>query len=277
MSIGYLPRGPVLDGDGQAIWPEFRALLDETARRHRAISVIVEPDGPVGLTGSFRNAGFVQGPGHVQPQRTVKVPLLDDETMLKQMHQKTRYSVRLAQRRGVTVARAALDAASYDAFYRLLEDTAERNDFAIHSRAYYEDFMAQFGSRAVMLMAMVEDNLAAALIAAAFGDEAIYMYGASSTQHRAHGAAFLLQFEAMRWARECGCVRYDLWGIPDVDPASIAGEGGSVAGTKGDDWRGLFRFKTGFGGDVVRYPPTMERRYHPVLAWLARRSGVING
>src|SRR5699024_11275249 len=58
-------------------------------------------------------------------------------------------------------------------------------------------------------------------------NEAIYMYGASSTEHRAHGASFLLQFEAMRWARERGCSRYDLWGIPKVDPKSLRADDNS--------------------------------------------------
>ena len=100
------------------------------------------------------------------------------------------------------------------------------------------------------------------------------MYGGSSTEHRAHGAAFRLQFEAMRWARESGCLRYDLWGIPKDDPRSIGEDGERVARTKGDDWRGLYRFKVGFGGEVITYPPTLERRYRPVAAFLTRRLSV---
>ena len=94
--------------------------------------------------------------------------------------------------------------------------------------------------------------VAAGLIAAKFNEEAIYMYGASSTEHRAHGGAFALQFEAMRWARDHGAVRYDLWGIPKVDPVSTSEDDMKrVAGTRGSDWRGLFKFKTGFGGEIV--------------------------
>lgn len=97
------------------------------------------------------------------------------------------------------------------------------------------------------------------------------MYGASSSEHRSHGAAFLLQFEAMKWARDAGCLRYDLWGIPMVDPGNVSDTGDSIAGTKGDDWRGLYRFKTGFGGEIVSYPPMLERRYNLVGAFAARR------
>lgn len=272
VSVGYIPRGPVIDGDAKTIWPAFLAELDALARARHALTVIIEPDGPLGLAGTFHGAGLVAGPTHIQPGRTVKVPLLDDDALLKQMHQKTRYSVRLAMRRGVCVRRVAPDGEAVARFHALLAETSERNEFGIHTSEYYADFLDVFGDRAVVLEAWSDGHLAATLIAASFGDEAIYMYGASSTEHRANGAAFLLQYEAMRWARGRGCSRYDLWGIPEVTPDSILGEGGKVAGTRGDDWRGLYRFKTGFGGQILDYPPTMERRYHPWLAWAARKT-----
>ena len=75
----------------------------------------------------------------------------------------------------------------------------------------------------------------------------------------------------MRWARDRGCRLYDLWGIPAADPTSVSDTGDSIAGTKGDDWRGLYRFKTGFGGDIVTYPAALERRYNKPLAFVARR------
>jgi lipid II:glycine glycyltransferase (peptidoglycan interpeptide bridge formation enzyme) len=245
--------------------------VDEVCRRHRALSLIVEPDRPLPLVGTFRRHGFVRGPAHIQPSRTVKVPLLADEALLEQMHQKTRYNVRLAKRREVAVERVTPTHEALRTFYRLLQDTSERNAFGIHRVEYYQDFTRIFDDDAILLFALIEGMPVAGLISARFGDEAVYMYGGSSTANRAHGAAFLLQFEAMRWARDRGCRRYDLWGIPAEDPVSTADAGERVASTRGDDWRGLYRFKTGFGGEVVRYPATLERRYRPALAWLARR------
>ncbi len=222
------------------------------------------------FSGRYKDHGFVLGPEHIQPGRTVKVTLLEDDLQLKQMRQNTRYSVRLAIRRGVEVFRLG-DGYTIESFYQLLQDTSDRNKFGIHSRDYYDRFMQTFGEDALCIFAVSEGNLAAGLIAAKFGEEAIYMYGASSSEHRSHGAAFLLQFEAMKWARESGCLRYDLWGIPMVDPDNVSDTGDSIAGTKGDDWRGLYRFKTGFGGDIVSYPPMLERRYNLIGAFAARR------
>lgn len=277
VSIGYVPRGPAFTGDVRVLWPHLLKEIDASARRNRAISTILELDRPIGLAGSLKEAGVVPGPEHLQPGRTVKVPIADDDAMLKQMHQKTRYNVRLAQRRGVVIERHPGSEEVIDAFYGLMQDTAVRNEFGIHSRGYYADFLRVFADDAIMLFARVDEGaLGAVLIAARFGKEAIYMYGASSTQHRAHGAAFLLQFEAMRWAREHGCETYDLWGISDKDPETVTSDNKSaIAGTKGDDWRGLYRFKTGFGGEIVTYPPLFERRHVPVLPWLARKLNVI--
>jgi lipid II:glycine glycyltransferase (peptidoglycan interpeptide bridge formation enzyme) len=274
-SVGYIPRGPVHSARdaGVVLW---RAIGQE-ARRQRALFVIVEANEalPDGLE---RAARLTAGPAHIQPARTVKVPLLDDESLLKQMHQKTRYNVRLAQRRGVTVRRAAHDDAGVDAFYALMQDTAQRNAFGVHERQYYEEFLRTFGEDAALLFAEIEGKPVAGVIAVSFGNEAIYMYGASSTKDRAHGAGFYIQYEAMRWAREQGCTVYDLWGIPAVDPSTTHVDGGDrIAGTSGSDWRGLYEFKTRFGGQIVSYPAPLERIYLPGLAHLAKRLYPVGG
>ena len=271
VSIGYVPRGPVIAGGDPTAAAELWDAIDRVARRRRALTIIVEPDGALPEPRSGRR-GFVAGPAHGQPSRTVKVDLLDDEALLNQMHQKTRYNIRLAQRRGVTVRLADISDDALEIFYALLADTAQRNDFQIHSAAYYRAFLDEFRDDALIAFAEIEGKPVVGLIAAAFGEEAIYMYGASSTRDRAHGAGFLIQFEAMRWARERGCLYYDLWGIPAHDPRTTNVESGNrIAGTTGQDWRGLYEFKTRFGGQIVQYPPTRERRYWPALAALARR------
>jgi lipid II:glycine glycyltransferase (peptidoglycan interpeptide bridge formation enzyme) len=278
ISIGYIPRGPVLTGNDYAPqWTELAAAIDISAARHRALTTIMEPNVQLDLSSILSADRLAVGPPHIQPSRTVKVPLLEDQALLDQMHQKTRYSVRLAQRRGVEVREGSEAANSVAAFFSLLEDTARRNKFAIHPQEYYSDFLRVFEEQAILLLAYIDEDIAAGIIAARFGAEAIYMYGGSSTEHRAHGAAFLLQFEAMKWARENGCTRYDLWGIPKDLPHATPAEGPRVAATQGADWRGLYKFKVGFGGEIIEYPPTVERRHRPVLASLARRVTALGG
>jgi len=271
LSYGYLPRGPVLSADDPELLRVLFREIDRVCRRRRAISLILEPERPLPPLNQGRPP-LLAGPPRVQPARTVRVPLLADEPLLMQMHQKTRYNIRLANRRGVTVAVESPDDAFAD-FFALMEDTSRRNEYPIHSADYYRDALETFRDDAALMLARVEGgDPAAALIVVGFGDEAIYLYGASSTRYRSHGPGFALQFEAMRWARERGFSRYDLWGIPETDPETTRHESGDrVASTRGDDWRGLYEFKVRFGGEIVAYPPPVERPYLPLLPALARR------
>ena len=271
VSIGYIPRGPVWPAGEPPAIEELWKRVDEVARRNRALAIIVEPEEHLPLA-PRPGARLISGPGPIQPARTVKVDLLDDQALIDQMHPKTRYNVRLARRRGVVTCLGERSDAAIDHFYEMLRDTASRNDFVVHAPSYYRDFVNLFAEDACLGFAEIEGKRVAGAIAAVFGDEGIYMFGASLTRERAHGAAFLLQHEMMRWARDRGARHYDLWGIPEYDPESSVSETGDrIAATSGNDRRGLYEFKTRFGGQIVRYPPPLERVYHPFLATLARR------
>ncbi len=271
VAVGYIPRGPVLPVQDPGIMPELWALIDRSARRQRALTLVVEADRDLPQAFSDR-VPLVPGPPPIQPSRSVKCVLLDDQGLMAQMHSKTRYNVRMAQRRGVVCRVAESGDDPVDLFYMMLQDTASRNDFIIHEPRYYREFLRVFADDAILMFAEIEGRAVAGAIAVTFGAEAIYMYGASSTVERANGAGFLIQYELMRWARDLGAQRYDLWGIPDVDPQStVGGSGDRLASSRGSDWRGIYEFKTRFGGDIVRYPPPVERRYRPILASMARR------
>lgn len=271
VSVGYIPRGPVWPPDDPDAISELWARVDNVARRRRTLAIIVEPDRLLPEQ-SHLTMPLLPGPEPIQPARSVKVDLSDDQILIDQMHPKTRYNVRLAVRRGVSTRMAEQPDHSVHEFYDMLLDTAGRNEFVIHALDYYREFLRAFADDACLLFAEIDGKPVAGVIAAVFGEEGIYMYGASSTQQRAHGAAFLLQHEAMRWARSRGARRYDLWGVPEYDPESSASEGGDrLAASAGNDRRGLYEFKTRFGGRIVRYPPPLERVYHPFLATLARK------
>ena len=271
MSIGYIPRGPVWPlGDPDAVG-ELWARVDEVARRRRTLAIIVEPDQPL-LDASLRDLALVPGPEPIQPARSVKVDLLDDQSLMDQMHPKTRYNVRLALRRGVTTRMAERLTARLLRSITCCRTRRRATTLSFTPPTTIASSSSVFAEDACLTFAEIDGKPVAGAIAAVFGDEGIYMYGASSTQGRAHGAAFLLQHEMMRWARSRGARRYDLWGIPEYDPESSVSESGDrLAASTGNDRRGLYEFKTRFGGQIVRYPPPLERVYHPFLATLARR------
>jgi len=266
-SIGYVPRGPVVDfGDPAAL----EALLDRLhppARAGRAICLKIEPnlEEDPSWVHRLRALGFRPSPHTIQPRRTIVVDLdAEPEALLARMKQKTRYNIRLAGRKGVTVR--AGGEADLPAFYRLMEVTAERDRFGVHSQAYYEAVHRLFvpPGWGRLLLAEYRGQLLAGLVVLAYGDTAVYLYGASSDEQRNRMPTYLLQWEAMRWAKAQGCRFYDLWGVPDEDEEVL--EAGFAERNEGL-W-GVYRFKRGFGGRLVRTVGAWDFVYKPVRYWL---------
>jgi lipid II:glycine glycyltransferase (peptidoglycan interpeptide bridge formation enzyme) len=284
-TIAYVPKGPAVEtadpAQGEAALQALVAAIEPLARQQRAICLKIEPDLEEDSAGAphvrelLLGLGFRPSPQTVQPRSTLVVDLdADPEELLGRMKQKTRYNVRLAARKGVTVR--AGDEADLPAFFQMMEVTAGRDDFGIHSRAYYETVHRLFvlPGRGRLLLAEHEGELLAGLVVLGFGDMAIYMYGASSDEKRNLMPTYLLQWEAMQWAREQGCRTYDLWGVPDKDEATL--EAGFTA--RSDGLWGVYRFKRGFGGRLVRtvgawdlvYAPLRYRLYTAAVRWLRR-------
>jgi peptidoglycan pentaglycine glycine transferase (the first glycine) len=282
-TIAYVPKGPLADyGDVSSL----RSLLDAilpVAREQRALCLKIEPDleDAPALTETLQALGFRLSPQLIQPRRTILVDLTPDpEELLRRMKQKTRYNIRLAERKGVTI-RAGSES-DLAAFYELMELTAKRDGFGIHTRAYYEAAHRLFmpADQGRLLLAEYEGQLLAGLVVLGLGgsgrcDTACYMYGASSDEHRNLMPAYLLQWEAMLWAKEQGCCAYDLWGVPDEDEATLESE----FTQRNDGLWGVYRFKRGFGGRLVRtvgawdmvYAPLRYRLYSAAVSWLERR------
>jgi lipid II:glycine glycyltransferase (peptidoglycan interpeptide bridge formation enzyme) len=268
MSVAYIPKGPVgadpdLDWSGwKILWP----YVDALCRRRNAIFLKVEPDlweirgDDPGRSVDISPRGFRRGAQGIQPARTLVVNLLGDEDqILQRMKQKTRYNVRLALKKGVVV-RAGSD---LDTFNRLLAITGERDEFGVHSPEYYQRAYELFHPRGEceLLIAEYQGEPLAALMVFAHGQRAWYFYGASCDDHRERMPTYLLQWEAMRWARAQGCTSYDLWGIPDVDEQVLEANFTS----RRDGLWGVYRFKRGFGGELRRSSGPWDRVYRPVL------------
>jgi lipid II:glycine glycyltransferase (peptidoglycan interpeptide bridge formation enzyme) len=269
MTVLYCPRGPVAGDSSSEASAALTVAIDTLARSERAVIAFAEPEstvsGQLPLSGSL---AWEPSSVELQPLRTIKVSVdRDDEEILSGMKSKTRYNVRLAGRRGVAVREG--DISDIAPFYALLQETSDRDAFGIHSVKYYADMLNVFGDRAALLLAEYEGKIAAGAIVLKHLDEAIYMFGASSSAYQRHMPTHLLQFEAMKWARSQGCSWYDLWGIPPTDePPDEARDGGM--NVRNGLW-GVYRFKQGFGGEIVSYPGVLERQYYPSLVRLWRR------
>jgi peptidoglycan pentaglycine glycine transferase (the first glycine) len=272
-SIAYIPRGPV--PATAAALANLRPRLDGLCRSRRAVLLKVEPDWADGdaAAGDPARLGFQRSPHTIQPPRTIRVDLQGTEDdLLARMKPKTRYNIRLAARHGVGVSSTE----DVETFARLMNATGIRDSFAVHADAYYRRAFAEFSpsQNVALLLALHQGQPLAGLMAFAQGRRAWYLYGASSDVRREVMAPYLLQWEAMRWARARGCVEYDLWGIPDADEETLE----SQFTARQDGLWGVYRFKRGFGGRIWRSAGAWDRVYNPPMYllyrfWAARRAG----
>ena len=279
-TVAYIPKGPVSQGSDPLslanfyqAWDIVGTEIDQICLRKRAIFLKVEPDLP-DLAGESRASdappGFQLSPHAIQPPRTILVDLSGtEEDLLARMKQKTRYNLRLAQRKGIQV----LQSADISAFFDLMQVTGQRDTFAVHSQAYYQRAFELFSptGQCKLLLANFEGELLGGILVFSQGRRAWYFYGASANQRRELMAPYLLQWEAMRWARSRGCTEYDLWGIPDVAEAELE----SQFATRADGLWGVYRFKRGFGGQVCRAAGPWDRVYQPLMyrgfIWMMNR------
>jgi peptidoglycan pentaglycine glycine transferase (the first glycine) len=261
INFAYIPKGPV-GGDASQLCAE----IDQVCQSYHCCFVKVEPDEWEDIhqapsqTSANIPIGFIPSPHSIQPMRTLVVDLGGEETrILGAMKQKTRYNINLALKKNVIVTPYT----EISIFYDLMQVTGQRDQFGIHSLAYYQRAFELFYARDLCQLLVAEyDSLpVSALMVFKVGQRAWYFYGASSDLHRDKMPNYLLQWEAMRWAKSQGCTEYDLWGVPD---ASMEVLEASFTSQATGLWR-VYRFKRGFGGELRRSAGPWDRIYNPYL------------
>jgi lipid II:glycine glycyltransferase (peptidoglycan interpeptide bridge formation enzyme) len=268
----YAPRGPLLDWSNSALRGQVLDELETFARQKGAIFIKIDPDYALGsgipgepgaaeyqtgfaVQDSLVQRGWLFSDEQIQFRNTVEVDLREDEnTLLMRMKSKTRYNIRLAERRGVTVRSG--DVADIDLLYQMYAHTALRDDFTIRGKAYYQAVWQTFfeAGLAEPLIAEVEGQPVGGAVIFRFSGRAWYMHGMSLDEHREKMFNYRLQWEAMLRSKAAGCHTYDMWGAPD-------------AFNEADPLWGVYRFKDGFGGKVLR---TLGAWDHPIRPMIYR-------
>lgn len=183
-------------------------------------------------------------PHSVQPPTTLILDLRQsEEQLLAQMHEKTRYNIRVGERHGIVV-----DTGTVEEFLALMHQTSIRDKFRAHPDGYYRIMLKDHGDpdlRISLSVARVEGRPLAAAIVCDFGSTRTYLHGASSYEQRHLMAPHVLQWELIKQAKAKGMPAYDFWGIASSESLH-------------DPLAGVTRFKRGFGAEVVRYPPTVD-------------------
>jgi peptidoglycan pentaglycine glycine transferase (the first glycine) len=278
MCVLYVPKGPLFDWGDAAL--RFRVLndLDAFAKHEGAIFIKIDPDVALG-TGVPRTEDAVEyndgqdtrteltrggwkfSQDQIQFRNTVLIDLsASEDVLLARMKPKTRYNIRLAQKKGVTVRVGMVD--DLPLLYRMYAETSVRNGFLIREEAYYQTVWRNFMSVPLStfglqpfsepLIAEVDGEPVGAVSMFYFAGQAIYLFGMSRDEHREKMPNYLLQWEATRRAKTLGCQIYNLWGAPNEFDEN-------------DELWSVYRFKEGLGGYVLRTIGAWDFTPNPLL------------
>lgn len=242
-TIGYLPRGPMPD-------KAMIKTLVKIGREKNCIVFRIEPN-----VIKSEKLGLRPSPRPFFYKYTFLIDLTkSEEELLKEMKQKTRYNVRLAQRRGVKVTEDNSDQA-FEVYLRLLRKTVKRQRFYAHTEDYHRKMWETLRPAGIvhLLKAEYQGQILATWILFRFHDVFYYPYGASSSLHRNVMANNLVVWEAIKLGKKLGCKVFDLWGClgPNPNPR--------------DPWYGFHRFKEGYGGKLVEFIGSFDLVLNPTL------------
>jgi peptidoglycan pentaglycine glycine transferase (the first glycine) len=258
--ILYAPRGPVLTVQDQPLYNYLLAEIRKVARKERAILLKIDPD--ILVTDQelvsylehqgFRSAELKEGFGGTQPKFVFRLDISPSlETLFAAFHPKTRYNIRLAGRKGVTVTVA--ERKHLPEFYEVLQETATRDRFLVRSYDYFEVLWDELVTRgyAQLFLAWYQEEIIAGTLAFILGDKAWYIYGASSNRHRNVMPNYQLQWTMINWAKEHNCTLYDFRGVAgEID--------------ENHPLFGLYRFKKGFNATYTEFIGEYDLVYDPV-------------
>ena len=254
----YVSKGPVLDYGNEPVLHGVLDTLESRARDMGALWLKIDPDVvlatgipgdegaetmPLGgqIRAQLKDRGWRFSDAQVQFRNTIKFDLRrTEDELLMAMSGNTRRKIRVAERKGVTVRAACDDDLAI--LYELYRITAARDRFLIRRYDYYKRAWQAFmgAGLAHALIAEYEGEPIAHVILFHFGSTCWYFYGASGDRERQRMPNYILQWEAIKWAKAQGYANYDMWGAPDVFDDS-------------DGMWGVYQFKRGFRGQVVRH------------------------
>ena len=244
----YACRGPVCDLDDRTTFAELMYAAKKLAAQEKAYVIKIDPDVPSNQTdfvkmleeNGFRTRDTGKNFEAIQPRYVFRLYLngRSEEEILASFHQKWRYNIRLATKKGVEVRICGKEMVAD--FARIMVETGLRDNFATRPPEYFSAMLDNFGEKCRLYMAFYEDKPIAGTLAIHYGDKVWYLYGASSNEYRNLMPNYLLQWRMIQWAIETGCRVYDFRGVS-----------GDIS--EDNPHYGLYRFKQGFHGEFTEF------------------------
>ena len=261
-NIMYSARGPVCDIHSEEVLKDLTEGANELAKKYNAFVLRIEPDIKKEDT-EFRK--IVENLGYkikddsknfkdeIQPRFGFQLDIKGktEDEILKNCHQKTRYNIRLASKKGVVIKEGTRE--DLADFHKIMVETGERDDFIIRSLSYFQKMYDELvpSGHMKLLMAYHEDKPIAGIIPIIYGRKVWYLYGASSNSHRNLMPNYLLQWTMIKEAIERKADVYDFRGVSGVVDEN-------------HPQYGLYRFKKGFGAEFTEFIGEVYMPYQPL-------------
>ncbi len=260
-NIMYVARGPVCDINSREVLEDIKKGADELAKKYNAFVLRMEPDVEKSDT-EFRkiveDLGFKikddskDFKDEIQPRFVFQLDLRekDKDQIFKEFQSKTRYNVRLAGRKGVTIKEGSKE--DLKIFHDIMVETGKRDNFLIRSLSYFEKMYDELApDHMKLLLAYHEDRAIAGIIPIMYGNKVWYLYGASSNTDRNLMPNYLLQWTMIQEAIDRGADMYDFRGVSGVVDEN-------------HPQYGLYRFKKGFNARFVEFIGEVYIPYKPL-------------
>jgi lipid II:glycine glycyltransferase (peptidoglycan interpeptide bridge formation enzyme) len=255
----FCPKGPAVgvNLESRIVNHDTYGALADYLKKQGCLLFRFEPDRQF----SIQDSRFkIQQSIDINPRTTTTLDLTKTEDeLLAAMHQKTRYNIRLAEKKNVKI----VSEKNYETFIALMKKTGERDGFRLHEEKHYR---AIFDSNfSLQLTAQVDGKDVATAVFVGSGNTFTYLYGASDHEYRALMAPYLLQWEGMKLGKKMGYTKYDFFGIaPPRESRNVNRESRELYEyDPKHQYAGVTRFKLGFGGSVVEAPGTFDLILQP--------------
>src|SRR5574344_81693 len=249
-TIMYAPRGFVCDINDKETLSKLTEEVKKLAKKHNSFIFKMDPDVPNNneefkkilqdlgfkLKKNIKNVHDV-----IQPKYAMRIDLRNktEEELLQSFHSKTRYNIRLAIKKGVTVREGKRE--ELEIFHKIMKETGERDNFFIRDLSYFQKIYDVMSPKyAKLIIVEYEGTPIAAALPILYGDKVWYLYGGSSNEYRNLMPSYLMQWEMIKWAVENKCNVYDFRGVTGFD-------------NENSPQYGVYRFKKGFNGEVVEF------------------------
>ncbi len=259
-SLLYAPYGPVLMETTRELIGEIARVVSHVAKKEKAVFTRLDFTAPAPASDTiFADSGF----RHPHPsalhgsafQPTYEwaldlSPSLDG--LRANMNKKHRYSLRVSEEQHVTTRTICTGTRDYLAqFFALIEETAERDGFTAHPRAYYEavfDSLEQ--GHGYLTIADFNNEIAVINVIVAHTGVAYLLFSGSRGVYRHTMATYAAQWASILQAKHMGLHTYNF---------------GGIAGTGDNRYAGITRYKKRFGGYPMSHEMTVDLVHYPLL------------